>query len=208
MPIELDHLVYAGPDLQALIDEVHRLTGVEPVAGGRHEGRGTANALLGLGAGRYLELLGPDPDQPEPDRPRPLRVDEVDRPTLVGWAVRTSAIDDVVASAREAGYDPGDVQAMSRRTPSGDVLRWRLTPPEGGLGGAVPFLIDWQDSPHPSHGLPEVGLHGLTITCPEAAQVSTALGAVGAAELAAVSEGPVLRLSAELDTAGGIRTLG
>src|SRR5699024_111882 len=92
MPIACDHIVCAGPDLQALIDHAHTVTGLAPVPSGSHEGRGTANALLGLGQGRYLELLGPDPYQGEPAGPRMLRVDEVSAPTVVGWAVRTPSI--------------------------------------------------------------------------------------------------------------------
>lgn len=207
MTIELDHLVYAGPDLAALINQVRAATGVEPSPGGRHEGRGTANALLGLGPGRYLEIVGPDPEQPEPDRPRPLRVDELDRPRLVGWAIRTSEIDDVVVACRRAGYDPGSVEPLSRRRPDGQLLQWQLTPPEGGFGGAVPFLIDWQDSPHPSQGLPEIQLDGLTITSPEASSVSTALAAMGAEHLAEVGEGTQLQLTAELSTPAGAVSL-
>lgn len=42
------------------------LTGVQPVSGGSHQGMGTTNFLVGLGAGAYLEIIGPDPNQPQP----------------------------------------------------------------------------------------------------------------------------------------------
>ncbi|WP_147919015.1 VOC family protein [Ruania zhangjianzhongii] len=208
MPIELDHLVYAGPDLAALVAQVRTSTGIAPQPGGSHEGRGTANALLGLGAGRYLELLGPDPDQGDPDRPRPLRVDEVSAPTVVGWAVRTPSVDHLVDSARADGYDPGPVAPMSRRTPDGDLLSWRLTPPEGGFDGAVPFLIDWQDSPHPAEGLPTVSLNEVVIAHPQVTDVRTALTAVGAFDLIRLEHGDTFRMRIVLDTPDGQVTLG
>lgn len=39
--MNLDHLVYAAPDLAAAVEDVARLTGVRPVPGGSHVGKGT-----------------------------------------------------------------------------------------------------------------------------------------------------------------------
>jgi hypothetical protein len=36
-------------------------------------------------------------------------------------------IDAAVARARARGYDPGEVAGLQRATPTGAVLRWRLT---------------------------------------------------------------------------------
>lgn len=178
MHATLDHLVLAGPDVAALATHITDRTGLAPRFGGHHDGRGTCNYLVGLGPGRYLELLGPDPDQPDPDAPRPMRVDDLASPRLVGWAVRTTDVDALVAAARERGYDPGDVHEMCRRTPDGTTLTWKLTPPEGGLGGVAPFVIDWLDSPHPSTGLPGVDLTSVTLAHPEPARVEAALTAL------------------------------
>lgn len=208
MAIHLDHLVYAGPHLEALVDEVHSATGVRPAPGGRHVGRGTANALLGLGHGRYLELLGPDPDQPAPPGPRQLRVDEVTEPRFVGWAVRTPSINDLVTSARADGYDPGPVAPMSRRTPGGELLSWRLTPPEGGFDGAVPFLIDWQETAHPSEHLAGVELQTVAIEHPNPEGVRAALIAVAAADLIELNRGEQFRMRVTVTTPNGPVLLG
>ncbi|MPY80645.1 MAG: hypothetical protein GEV04_19795 [Actinophytocola sp.] len=75
-----------GPDLNGLVATVARTIGVQPPQpGGRHEGHGTRNYLVGLAGGRYLELLGPDLDQPDPAGPRQFGVDELTGPALVGW---------------------------------------------------------------------------------------------------------------------------
>ncbi|WP_326687473.1 MULTISPECIES: VOC family protein [unclassified Streptomyces] len=175
----LDHLVYATPDPAASVEEVRRVTGVRPMAGGRHEGLGTRNHLLGLGGARYLEIIGPDPEQPEPARPRPFGIDALTGPALVTWAVRTGDLDARVARARELGYDPGDAEPMSRSTPEGELLRWRLAFAEKG-NGMLPFLIEWGETPHPaSRKLLAVTLTSFTGTHPEPASLTPGLQALG-----------------------------
>ncbi len=163
----LDHLVYAGPDLAAAVAHVTELTGVTPVPGGSHAGFGTANHLADLGAGAYLEIIGPDPAQPDPDRPRPFGIDDLTEPALVAWAMRTPDIDAAIAEARANGYDPGDAAEMSRTTAEGEVLRWRLTAPPAGTS-LTPFLIDWGTTPHPTtRGLPSLPLLMMTGAHPD-----------------------------------------
>ncbi|MFC4529311.1 VOC family protein [Sphaerisporangium dianthi] len=176
----LDHLVYASPDLAAAVAWVAESTGVRPVEGGPHPGLGTRNYLLGLGGRAYLEIIGPDPGQPAPGRPRPFGIDELAAPALAGWAlaVEPGRLDERVATARQAGYDPGEPEAMSRRRPDGTLLTWRLTPM---LSGPLPFLIDWGTTAHPSAGLPVVPLRSLAIIHPAPEKIRPALAALGAA---------------------------
>jgi hypothetical protein len=177
----LDHLVMATPDLAGTVAEIARLTGTEPVPGGTHPGLGTRNHLLGIGEGAYLEIVGPDTDQPEPERPRPFGIDALTEARLVTWAVQVHDIETAAAAARQAGHDPGQPREMSRQTPEGTRLDWRLTLDSDGRGtGLVPFLIEWGSTPHPSAGLPVVPLISLEAVHPDPDAVEPALKAVGA----------------------------
>jgi hypothetical protein len=197
----LDHLVQAVPDLDDAVAEIARATGVRPVEGGRHAGHGTRNYLVGLGGSRYLEVVGPDPDQPPPTGPRWFGIDALTAPRLVTWAVRPSDLDAVVARARSLGLDPGEPLAMSRRTPGGDELRWRLTAPGVDRTAAVPallpFLIDWGATPHPTAAdLPRLELLDLSAEHPDPEAVRHGLQALGVQ--LPVRRGPAARLRAAL----------
>ncbi|MFJ8106338.1 VOC family protein [Streptomyces sp. NPDC096132] len=202
IPARLDHIVLATPDLAATVAEFTRRTGVAPAPGGVHIGHGTRNHLVGLGGRAYLEILGPDPDQPAPSGPRPFGVDGLAAPRTLTWAISPADLDAAVAAARAQGYDPGDVRDMSRRRPDGSLLRWRLT--DGGSphpSGLVPFLIDWGTATHPSDsGLPVTPLRELTATAPAPDEIRPLLAALGTDLL--VTEGPAA-FSFTVDTPNG-----
>lgn len=203
MPIlELDHLVLGTASLADGTPALASLLGVEPDAGGRHEGVGTHNRLLSLGPETYLELIAPDPGQPAPPRPLPFGLDEPEvreriaqRPRLLAYVVRT----DDIAAAREAlGMPAGRAIDMRRGT-----LQWRISLPVAGQGAGTPILIDWGDSPMPSSTLADRGLRllGLRIGAPGAA-------ARGLAPLAAdprirIESTDAVELVASVDTPGG-----
>jgi hypothetical protein len=201
----LDHLVHAAPDLDELVEEFTRRTGVAPVLGGRHVGRGTRNHLVGLGGDAYLELIGPDDPTARP-LPDVFGIDRLTAPRLAAWVVRPTDLDATVRRARENGYDPGDIAPLSRRTPDGHLLEWRLTPNRGDrFGGLAPALIDWQDARHPTaNGLPQLRLVSLTGRHPDPSAARRALEALDVA--LDVSEGPP-GLVAVLDTPHGRITL-
>jgi hypothetical protein len=205
----IDHIVYAAVDLDAAVEDVARRFGVRPAPGGRHVGVGTRNYLLSLSEGTYLELIGPDPTQTMPTGAAlPFGIHELQGPPrLAGFAITAGrggggdGIDTIVARARAAGYDPGNVHDMQRATPDGGLLSWRLT-----LGrshdGLVPFVIDWLDSPHPSTTTPTgATLVALRAEHPDPASVIAAHQALGWAM--DVSRGPAPALIATIETPNG-----
>jgi glyoxalase-like protein len=202
----LDHLVYGVPDLAAGVRAVATLLGVEPVPGGRHPGNGTQNYLLGLGGRAYLEIIGPDPEARTP--PGSFGLATLTAPRLVTWAIRPADIEGTVTRARAAGHDPGDVRSMSRRTPDGALLEWRLATIEPcPRDGLVPFLIDWGTAQHPTEAkLPEVQLESLRGEHPDVDGVLRDLRAVDAH--LDVLEGPEPALRATIAGANGTIELG
>lgn len=197
----VDHLVYATADLPGAVAAVTARLGVAPVPGGRHVGRGTRNELLGLGGGSYLELIGPDADQPAPHETRPFGVDDLAGPRLVTWAARTIDLPGAQAAARAAGHDPGPARPMQRARPDGVVLAWTLTGPSP--DGVLPFLIDWGTTPHPAATAPAgVTLVSLRLVHPAPDRVRAVLDAWGLGDVT-VEAGETAAVSAELRGPGG-----
>ena len=202
-----DHLILGTPDVAAAVSLISRTWGVEPAVGGQHLGEGTRNALLSLGPGIYLEILGPDPDQPPPlDRPRWLGIDDLTEERLVAWAARVpggTGLAEFTRVAAAAGVDLGKVSHGSRRRADGMVLEWSLTDVrKDRLGGVLPFFLDWGGSPHPSESAPGgVELVSLRGRYPDPELVAGRLSSLGV--LLDVAEGETPGLEAELSTPGG-----
>jgi hypothetical protein len=199
----IDHLVHATPDLAATVTALGR-QGLVLSPGGAHDGLGTRNALADLGGGAYLEVIGPDPEQPEPAQPRPFGVDGLGGPRLVAWAVRVADLDAAVAAARAAGHDPGPARDMARLRGDGVRLEWRLTPPPSTVPGVVPFLIGWGDTEHPSRTAARgAHLESFTARHPDPAGVRSRLAALGAAADLPVEAGTTPALRAVIATPSG-----
>lgn len=183
IPQQLDHIVIAGPDLDGVIAWFAERTGVTAVRGGTHP-TGTANALVaftvdGQRGPHYLELIGPDPERVDRSLPTKFGIDRLDHPSVRAYAVHPDDIDATVAHARDHGEDPGDVGALSRRTPEGELLEWRLT-----FGSdsdtPLPFLIDWGSTPQPGLGaLPTVELVAFVRVDPDPDAVTARLATLG-----------------------------
>lgn len=173
IPARLDHLMVVVGDLDRGVQEFADLTGVTPVRGGRHTGAGTANYLVGVhplpggvAPPPYLEILGPDPEADPATRGlRSDLIGDASGPVLRTWLVRARDIERDVLEAAEAGYPVGEVGSLSRLTPEGDRLEWRLSRrAERAFGGAQPGLIDWGDAKHPSEGLePQITIESIEV---------------------------------------------
>lgn len=206
MPIlELDHLVLGAASLAEGTPALAALLGVEPDAGGRHEGVGTHNRLLSLGPQTYLELMAPDPGQPAPARPRPFGLDEpgimervTERPRLLAYVVRT---DDIAAARETLGMPAGRIIDMRR-----GALQWRISLPVAGQPAGTPILIEWGDNPNPSSTLADRGLRLLGLRIGVPAATARILAPLAADPRIRIEADETVNLVAEVDTpAGSVR---
>jgi glyoxalase-like protein len=149
--VDIDHVILGINHLDRGIREFESLTSVTPKRGGEHPGRGTQNALVTFGNGRYLEILAPASSQtPATARESALGHEHL---TLVGWALHTSAIDLTVEQVRRAGFEVQGPMAGSRRAPDGALIAWQSAAVDE--LGLTPFFIEWsKDTPHPSRTSP------------------------------------------------------
>ncbi|HSG87571.1 MAG TPA: VOC family protein [Pseudomonadales bacterium] len=155
--MNIDHLMWAAPDLERGRDQLEALFGVRPVPGGSHPGLGTRNALLGLGERCYLELIAPDPDQALAGTFGAC-LQALSGSALVTFAVADQDLAAVGARACARGLRARGPVRTARTTPAGDRLEWDLLFLGGHAFGALcPFFIDWRASAHPSTSLPQAG---------------------------------------------------
>ncbi|MGK9219492.1 MULTISPECIES: VOC family protein [unclassified Microbacterium] len=194
IPRLLDHVVIAGPDLVALVRWFAQETGVSAAPGGVHP-TGTANALVALTVAgergpQYIELIGPDPDRKDAALPTKFGIAGLTAPSVQTYAVHPDDLDATVAAARERGYDPGPIEPLSRRTPDGELLEWRLTRGED-VRLDVPFLIDWGATAQPGlSAVPAIELVSLVRVEPDPGPLRRELDALGLGDgVAEVEEG-------------------
>lgn len=178
--VRLDHLILAINDLDRGMDEFETRTGVRPVFGGVHPGRGTRNALVSLGDGVYLEILAPDPAQEQPAEPMP-GLKNVASLTPTAWALATDDLGDVRRAAEAAGMGVSVVRGGARELPDGRHLEWATLGIVDPAHGWMPFFIQWRDlNVHPSRTSPQgCTLASVALQDPAAAPLQRALDAVG-----------------------------
>lgn len=182
----LDHIVVTVPELASALDACEQRLGVRPEPGGEHPQFGTHNALLTLGGDSYIELIARRPDSPDVVGPIPFGLDQ--QPTKIGvctFAAHPAQLNSAAEQVRGSGIELGDATDGERTAPDGTTLRWRLTRPLAGAdagvepAGAVPFLIDWGDTPSPAHTVaPKVRLVDWGIASPEPDRVRRVLDIV------------------------------
>lgn len=141
------------------VDDLHRgtarllaATGLHAVAGGAHARLGTANALVPLADGIYLELVAVTDTALAAGSAWGRTVLAAAGPALrpLLWCLRSADLD---ASVQRLALP--EARAWTRARPDGVQLRWRLAGLDAALAEpALPFLIGWDVPPplHPSAG--------------------------------------------------------
>ncbi|MFZ0014306.1 MAG: VOC family protein [Acidimicrobiia bacterium] len=164
MTLDLDHLIVCVEDLDDAAAVFETRHGLRAVEGGRHPGHGTANRIIPLGRS-YVELLAV------------IDRDEAQRSSLGAWALAQAEVadgggvclrtDDLDAVCQRLGLES---VAMSRLTPEGVALTWRVAGIEEALIASRPFFIQWDipDELHPGrvsseHPAGQVRLTGVAL---------------------------------------------
>src|ERR687889_1397134 len=163
MIARFDHAVIAVSDLDRAVEAYRRL-GFDVFPGGRHEHRGTHNALIRFGGADYIELLGVyDPEIAVESglNGRTLAEFVHDREGgLVGHCYATDDIEAEAARMREASLEMVGPFEMRRARPDGRTLTWRLLVPEDiPWRRRWPFFIQWDDPDEERLSIEGVGNH-------------------------------------------------
>jgi hypothetical protein len=164
----VDHLILGTRDLDEGIRRFEERTGVRPMVGGEHPGRGTRNALVSLGPGLYMEILAPQTTAPDSGAAAALRA--LTDLTPFGWAVFVRDVDAARRRLSDAGFGLSEIKPGSRARPDGSLLEWKTFEIEKPPLAGVPFFIRWGDgTTHPSKEAPSgCRLEGLRIFSPDA----------------------------------------
>lgn len=121
----VDHILYAGPNLDSLVKEVAQESGTQPIMGGEHSDLGTHNAILPLQDATYLELIAPDPKSHVKGGAEVLGIGKLSKPKIVAWAVRVRAFDKTYARFIASGIKVSPILEGSRRGSDGKLSQWR-----------------------------------------------------------------------------------
>lgn len=201
----LDHLLFATPDVDATTADLEERFGVPFGPGGRHPGWGTRNRILPLGDSVYLEVIGPDEEQPDAAGNRILDVDGMESPSMRWWAVRPERLESAVEAFRTASLDPGLIIQGRRNRPDGTLLTWSMTDPRSRSNdGILPLLIDWEQTTHPGAESSGVTLTELRLEHPEPTRFAAPFARFGLPE---VHQAEAPAIIASFDTPKGRVTL-
>lgn len=194
MTLRFDHFIYAGRDLEPMMQRFEQLTGVAPRRGGRHPGLGTMNALVSLGGDVYFELLSVDRTQALKDN-MGARIDALPHPRLFFYMLKGDRLEAVRDAMARHGIT-ADLFDASRQTPDGQTIRWRLlVPHENPLGLLVPNCIDWLDSVHPATtSVPGCSFDAFELGTPEPDRLNALLSDLGAKLTVHYADRPFMRL--------------
>lgn len=207
LPPLLDHLVWLAGDLDAACAQFEAMSGVKPEYGGAHAS-GTHNALVSLGQQVYLEIAAPVPGA-QAGHPWVDAARRRPEPHLYSYCMRSAGpLDKLAAALKAAGITAFGPSQGRRTTPEGLSLQWQLLIPIlPEAGRVVPFLIDWQDTPHPAQTTSSaVTLTRFDARHREPARVRYAMALLAPGVSLVQSENQT-SLVAELSTPRGIVTL-
>ncbi len=153
----IDHIVIAGPDLDALT-ETYRSLGFSVVGGGRHP-IGSYNNLIGLADGAYIELLSFYEHSPNH-----YWWDAVHTRGggLIDFCMQTDDIRGDYALFQAQGVEMSPLVGLSRARVDGYQLAWLNNEIYGEYQGLIPFVIE--DETPRAERVPKENQHANQVT--------------------------------------------
>lgn len=148
--LQFDHIIHYMKNPEKGMDELNN-QGIHSVNGGYHEKRGSYNTLSYFGLS-YVELLGIQDEQvfshADVTKIAYSPFEEIARNEFrEGFAkinLRTSNLEELARKLESHGIKTNGPVSLSRRTPSGQLLEWKLLYAGGHPGQLpLPFFIDW-----------------------------------------------------------------
>ena len=146
--LQWDHAVQFVNQPEAAI-EIFAGQQLRAVAGGRHPGWGTRNALSYFGL-TYIEFLAiADPDELRAATDKFLLSRDAARllpenEALFRVALRSDDIDATHDQLRHTGVTVSPIVDGQRNDPQGNIIRWRIFTIDGDTAGLVyPFVLQW-----------------------------------------------------------------
>ena len=197
---QIDHVIWAVPDLDAGAEYFEKVSGVTPIVGGVHPGRGTRNKLASAGDRMYFEIIAPDPAQmPFDPVANPVlafahAISLMPGPEVDMFAFSSANLQAAAAAGRELGLEVVGPTPGQRVTPAGVLIRWSHVDFIGhDFGQFIPFAINWLDSPHPSTTSPQGAvIEGITVEHPRADELRGIYEALGVPAEVVAADDPVI----------------
>lgn len=148
--LAFDHVVHFLEKPEGIIPKLEQ-QGIHAVEGGRHEGRGTYNALSYFDLS-YIEYLGTY-DQKLVEEGEQLHhsmmetiIDRNFEESIVRFAARTTNIEQVAADFRAKGLTVTGPTPLFRKRLDGSIISWKLLyAGEENDSLKLPFIIQWDD---------------------------------------------------------------
>ena len=194
----IDHIAICGSDTRQAAKEVESITGVTPQLPDPKPGQFYWSAVVPLGAGRFLEILGPHPNY-RGFNPLIETVRRFDRVRPVFWYVATDDFEAFSDASKKAGGPVEKVQRVKYESPSVkfDYTNGVVGP---GFRSARPCVIQWRERPSYVGEEEMLTLRALRLSDPNADRLRTLFDSLGIDQQ--VDTGPAT-IAVDLDTPKG-----
>ncbi|MEM1133803.1 MAG: VOC family protein [Pseudomonadota bacterium] len=195
----LDHIALGVPDTVKGAQQIAEMTGVEPFLGPQPGPEQFYwSAALRLGSGRFLEILGPNPDWTG-FHPMVDTIKRFTQPQLLFWYVAT---DDIKAfgEASAALNAPLEMQQTFEHKREDITVSYTNAVIGPGFRSTRPCVIEWHSRSEWMEGEAQLGMKNLQLSSPIAETLNALFASLGIAQI--VSEGPEM-MTLALDTPKG-----